>query len=93
MASQSLVDGIFEIIIANRSFLVSHTMLDSKSDSQKSCKNLLASLDVIAWTDTKSNSAPFLDEVMTPEDRGKVTIMEGPKIVRELVATGIQIIK
>jgi len=40
-----------------------------------------------------SNSAPFLDEVIKPEDHGKVTIMEGPKTVRELVATGIQVIK
>ncbi|KAH8599496.1 hypothetical protein B0O99DRAFT_682272 [Bisporella sp. PMI_857] len=36
--------------------------------------------------------APFLDEVIKPEERDIVTIMEGPKVVKELVATGIQII-
>ncbi|KAI9051371.1 hypothetical protein LZ554_004418 [Drepanopeziza brunnea f. sp. 'monogermtubi'] len=36
--------------------------------------------------------APFLDEVVSHEDRGRITIIEGPPVVRELRATGIQII-
>jgi hypothetical protein len=35
--------------------------------------------------------APFLDEVVTPEDRCRITIIEGPPTVRELSATGLQI--
>lgn len=36
--------------------------------------------------------APFLDEVVTREDRCKITIIEGPPTVRELSATGLQIL-
>lgn len=37
--------------------------------------------------------APFLDQVVTPDDRGRITIIEGPPTVRELTATGLQIMK
>ena len=36
--------------------------------------------------------APFLDEVVGQADRSRITIMEGPPAVRELKATGIQIL-
>ncbi|KAE8446277.1 hypothetical protein EG329_012363 [Mollisiaceae sp. DMI_Dod_QoI] len=36
--------------------------------------------------------APFLDEVVTADDRNRITILEGPPAVRELHATGIQIL-
>ncbi|PBP27480.1 CCCH zinc finger DNA binding protein [Diplocarpon rosae] len=36
--------------------------------------------------------APFLDEVVSLDDRSKITIMEGPPTVRELKNTGIQVI-
>ncbi|CAG8956939.1 hypothetical protein HYFRA_00011989 [Hymenoscyphus fraxineus] len=36
--------------------------------------------------------APFLDEVITPEDRYRITIIEGPPVVRELTATGLQVL-
>jgi hypothetical protein len=36
--------------------------------------------------------APFLDEVITPDERCRITIIEGPPTVRELSATGLQII-
>ncbi|KUJ21578.1 uncharacterized protein LY89DRAFT_378088 [Mollisia scopiformis] len=36
--------------------------------------------------------APFLDEVVTPEDRSRITILEGPPAVRELQSTGLQIL-
>jgi hypothetical protein len=35
--------------------------------------------------------APFLDEVVTKDDRCRITILEGPPTVRELTATGLQI--
>ncbi len=36
--------------------------------------------------------APFLDEVVKPDDRCRITILEGPPTVRELSATGLQIL-
>ncbi|PMD45888.1 C-x8-C-x5-C-x3-H type zinc finger protein-like protein [Hyaloscypha variabilis F] len=36
--------------------------------------------------------APFLDEVVTQDDRCRITIIEGPPTVRELVNTGLQIL-
>lgn len=36
--------------------------------------------------------APFLDEVVKPDDRCKITIIEGPPTVRELVQTGLQVL-
>lgn len=36
--------------------------------------------------------APFLDEVVSHDDRNRICILEGPPIVRELKATGIQIL-
>ncbi|RDL35457.1 Uncharacterized protein BP5553_07388 [Venustampulla echinocandica] len=36
--------------------------------------------------------APFLDEVVTPNDRCRITIIEGYPTVRELAATGLQIL-
>jgi hypothetical protein len=36
--------------------------------------------------------APFLDEHITPEDRCRITIIEGPPTVHELVATGLQVL-
>jgi len=36
--------------------------------------------------------APFLDEVVTQDDRCRITIIEGPPTVRELVSTGLQIL-
>jgi hypothetical protein len=36
--------------------------------------------------------APFLDEVVTQDDRCKITIIEGTPTVRELSATGLQIL-
>jgi hypothetical protein len=36
--------------------------------------------------------APFLDEVVTKDDRTRITIIEGPPIVRELSATGLHIL-
>lgn len=36
--------------------------------------------------------APFLDEVITPDDRYRITIIEGPPTVREISATGLQIL-
>ncbi|KAL2075873.1 hypothetical protein VTL71DRAFT_816 [Oculimacula yallundae] len=36
--------------------------------------------------------APFLDEVVTKDDRSRITIIEGPPIVRELSATGLHIL-
>lgn len=36
--------------------------------------------------------APFLDKVVTPDDRCRITIIEGPPAVHELVATSLQII-
>jgi hypothetical protein len=36
--------------------------------------------------------APFLDEVVSPDDRSRITIIEGPPTVRELSATGLQIL-
>jgi hypothetical protein len=36
--------------------------------------------------------APFLDEVVTRDDRCRITIIEGPPTVRELNATGLQVI-
>jgi len=47
---QSLLDGILEIIIANKFSLASHTMLDSKSEPEKSCKNCLGGFFFLAWT-------------------------------------------
>lgn len=35
--------------------------------------------------------APFLDEIVTSEDRYRITIIEGSPVVRELAATGLQI--
>lgn len=37
--------------------------------------------------------APFVDEVVTPDDRRRITIIEGCPTVRELAATGLQILK
>lgn len=37
--------------------------------------------------------APFLEEVVSHNDRCRVTIIEGPPTVRELSSTGLQIIK
>ena len=36
--------------------------------------------------------APFLDEVVGPDDRCRITIIEGSPTVREIAATGLQII-
>jgi hypothetical protein len=36
--------------------------------------------------------APFLDEVVTPDDRSRITILEGPPAVPELQTTGLQIL-
>lgn len=36
--------------------------------------------------------APFLDEVVSHDDRSRITIIEGPPAVRELSATGLQIL-
>ncbi|KAG9233824.1 C-x8-C-x5-C-x3-H type zinc finger protein-like protein [Amylocarpus encephaloides] len=36
--------------------------------------------------------APFLDEIVSVEDRPRITIMEGPPTVRELRATGLRVI-
>ncbi|KAF4625676.1 hypothetical protein G7Y89_g12489 [Cudoniella acicularis] len=36
--------------------------------------------------------APFLDEVVTPDDRCRITIIEGCPTVRELAQTGLQIL-
>lgn len=36
--------------------------------------------------------APFLDEIVTPDDKRRITILEGPPTVQELARTGIQII-
>lgn len=37
--------------------------------------------------------APFLEEVVTQNDKYRVTIVEGPPTVRELASTGLSIIK
>jgi hypothetical protein len=36
--------------------------------------------------------APFIEDVVAAEDRGRITIVEGPPTVRELKATGLQTI-
>ncbi|CZR65987.1 uncharacterized protein PAC_15887 [Phialocephala subalpina] len=36
--------------------------------------------------------APFIDEVVTPDDRARITILEGPPAVRELQNTGLTIL-
>ncbi|PMD51482.1 uncharacterized protein K444DRAFT_543963 [Hyaloscypha bicolor E] len=36
--------------------------------------------------------APFLDEVVTQDDHYRITIVEGPRTIRELTATGLQIL-
>lgn len=36
--------------------------------------------------------APFIDEVVTPGDRARITILEGPPAVRELQNTGLTIL-
>jgi hypothetical protein len=36
--------------------------------------------------------APFLDEVVTADERSRIAIIQGPPTVRELSATGLQII-
>ncbi|KAF7955191.1 uncharacterized protein EAE97_000450 [Botrytis byssoidea] len=51
------------------------------------CKQLLLGISF------DSGYAPFLDEVITQDDRNRITIMEGPPIVRELSAIGLRTLK
>lgn len=51
------------------------------------CKQLLLGISF------DSGYAPFLEEVITQDDRNRITIMEGPPIVRELSAIGLRTLK
>lgn len=51
------------------------------------CKQLLLGISF------DSGYAPFLDEVITQDDRNRITIIEGPPIVRELSIIGLRTLK
>ncbi|KAJ8064702.1 hypothetical protein OCU04_007022 [Sclerotinia nivalis] len=51
------------------------------------CKQLLLGISF------DSGYAPFLEEVITQDDRNRITIMEGPPIVRELSTIGLRTLK